>query len=419
MRKQGADFQEVRAEFGGVVKSISKSRKGVVGGIAAVAMLLAMSVPGWAQPQMSRDGSTWVETDSGTLPSAKTLRVSADVGSVTVETGGQAFRYTVRKRSFSSNEQEAKRLFENIRISTGREGDGVTLRLTGGGAMHGRFSTEIVVNVPREMETIKVDTRAGNIAVKSTTADVLLTTMGGNIYVDDSGDLRTDTMGGNTIIKNVSGDARVRSAGGNVSIGNVKGDLNLDTQGGNVDVNTISEGVLRTGGGCVTLSRSNGDVVVNTGGGTIQLGEIMGSAKAQTGGGNIRIGMSKGPVIASTGGGNIELWKVYRGAQVQTGAGAITVEFLGGKGAFSDSYLHTAAGDVVVYLSSGFSGSVRASSELASGRGISTDFPELVVHSEGGDYGPKTMFAEGSLNGGGPMLKVRTTIGQIAFRRSK
>jgi hypothetical protein len=129
--------------------------------------------------------------------------------------------------------------------------------------------------------------------------------------------------------------------------------------------------------------------------------------------------MSKGPVIASTGGGNVELWKLYRGAQVQTGAGAITAEFLGGKGAFGDSYLHTSAGDVVVYLTTAFSGSIRASSEMASGSGIRSDFPELRITSEGGDYGPKAMFAEGSFNGGGPVLKVRTTIGQIAFRRSK
>jgi hypothetical protein len=237
--------------------------------------------------------------------------------------------------------------------------------------------------------------------------------------VEDSGALKSETDGGNTIIKNVAGDASVQSGGGNVSIGTVKGKLVLNTDGGNVDVNTAGLAKIETGGGCITLWRSNGDADVRTGGGTIALGDVYGSTRAETGGGNIRVGMSQGPVIASTGGGNIELWKLHRGAQVQTAAGAITAEFVGGKGAFGDSYLHTSAGDVVVYLSTAFTGSVRASSEMASGSGIRSDFPELQITSQGGDYGPKTMFAEGNLNGGGPMLKVRTTIGQIAFRRSK
>ena len=385
-----------------------------------MAMLLAMAVPVWAQPQMSREGSTWVQTDSGTLPSARSLRVSADVGSITVDTHGQGLRYSVRIRSFSGSEQEARRQFDGFKVSSGKEGDAAVLRVVGGMMRHGRMQTEIVVSVPREMELIKVETRAGNIAVQQTTAKVQAMTHGGNINVEDASELKTETLGGNTIARNVSGDAVIESAGGNISVGTVKGKLQLVTQGGNVDVNTIGNGSIETAGGCITLWRANGDVIARTAGGTIALGDIYGSAKAETGGGNIRVGMAKGPVSAATGGGNIELWKLYRGAQVQTGAGAITAEFLGGKGSFGDSYLHTAAGDVVVYLSNSFSGSVRASSEMASGRGIvATDFPELVIHSEGGDYGPKTMSAEGSVNGGGALLKVRTTIGQIAFRRSK
>ena len=37
-------------------------------------------------------------------------------------------------------------------------------------------------------------------------------------------------------------------------------------------------------------------------------------------------------------------------AQVETGAGAITVQFVAGRNQFQDSFLHTAAGNVVVYL---------------------------------------------------------------------
>jgi len=61
-----------------------KSGKGMAGRIAVVAMLLAMTLPGWAQSQVSRDGNAWVETQSGTLQPGRSLRVSVDVGSVTI-----------------------------------------------------------------------------------------------------------------------------------------------------------------------------------------------------------------------------------------------------------------------------------------------------------------------------------------------
>lgn len=397
-----------------------ESGKGMAGIIAAVAMMLVLSLPGWAQSQVSREGSAWVETQSGTLQAGRSLHVNVDVGSVTIQTGGQSFHYVVRKRSFTSSEQEARRQFDVFRVTSAKEGDTTVLRVSSSASrFRNRFSADVVVSVPRDMDAIRVETHAGNVAVQATKAKLVLSTEGGNVSVEDGSDVRSETMGGNTTIKNVNGDAAVQSGGGNVSIGMVRGKLVLNTDGGNIDVNTVGTAKIETGGGCVTLWHSNGDADVRTGGGTIALGDINGATRAETGGGNIRVGMSKGPVIASTGGGNIELWKLFRGARVQTGAGAITAEFLGGKGTFGDSYLHTQAGDVVVYLSTAFSGSVRASSEMASGSGIRSDFPELRITSEGGDYGPKTMFAEGSFNGGGPMLKVRTTIGQIAFRRSK
>jgi hypothetical protein len=61
---------------------------------------------------------------------------------------------------------------------------------------------------------------------------------------------------------------------------------------------------------------------------------------------------------------------------------------------------------------------IRASIEVANGHRINSDFSEIKVSSEGGDYGPKTVTAEGNLNGGGPVLKVQTTTGDISFRRS-
>ena len=93
-------------------------------------------------------------------------------------------------------------------------------------------------------------------------------------------------------------------------------------------------------------------------------------------------------------------------------------KFVPSNGEHNDSVLETSAGDITVYLAPNVNISVRASIEVANGHNIRSDFPDIKVTTEGGDYGPKTVIAEGSLNGGGPVLKVRTTTGDIFFRRA-
>ena len=104
---------------------------------------------------------------------------------------------------------------------------------------------------------------------------------------------------------------------------------------------------------------------------------------------------------AETGGGSIELNDILS-ARAETGSGGIVAKFVTGSGERSDSVLETAAGDIIVYLSSSLNISIRASVDLANGHEIHSDFPDIRVTTEGGDYGPKTITAEGKLNGGGP-----------------
>jgi len=48
-----------------------------------------------------------------------------------------------------------------------------------------------------------------------------------------------------------------------------------------------------------------------------------------------------------------------------------------------------------------------------------TDFPEVKVTSEGGEWGPREIYGQGAINGGGPLLKIHTTAGNIELRRGK
>jgi len=160
-----------------------------------------------------------------------------------------------------------------------------------------------------------------------------------------------------------------------------------------------------------------GRVKASTGGGSINLGDIGGPADISTGGGSIRLTSAKGRVGANTGAGTIELYGVPS-AHVETGAGGITVKLINTGAERNDSMLETSAGDITVYIAPNVAISVRASVDLGNGHHITSDFNDIHIASEGDKWGPRSLHAEGNLNGGGPLLKVRTTTGDICFRRS-
>ena len=175
--------------------------------------------------------------------------------------------------------------------------------------------------------------------------------------------------------------------------------------------------VVEAGGGNVEIKRCVGRVKASTGGGSINLGDIGGPAEIDTGGGSIRLTSAKGRVGANSGAGSIELYGVPS-ARVETGAGGITVKFINIAGERSDSVLETSAGDIAVYIAADVALNVRASVDLGNGHHITSDFPDIHIPSEGDQWGPRTLNAEGKLNGGGPVLKVRTTTGNITFKRA-
>lgn len=250
---------------------------------------------------------------------------------------------------------------------------------------------------------------------------VELTSGGGNLHVDDIGaDVNAQTGGGTIDIGSVGGSLTLETGGGNIKIASVKGEIKAQSGGGSVVVLSGLQGaVLETGGGSIRVDKCSGRVKATTGGGSVDLGDIGGPAEIQTGAGSIRLASAKGRVEAQTGGGSIQL-DGATSVQAETSAGGIVVKLLSanaGAGSRGGSTLETSAGDITVYLANDIAISIRAQIEIASGHTIRSDFSDIHVSSEGGQWGPKTVMAEGQLNGGGPVLKVRTNSGNVSFRR--
>jgi DUF4097 and DUF4098 domain-containing protein YvlB len=391
--------------------------------VAALVLLLPLAVGQDTRPdgqtRVYQENGKWSRQITGSLPAAKNLRVKVDSGVVRVVGGAQpTINYIINNRSYASSEEKARREFDSYKISVYVRGDTAWVLGEWQGSRPGRSSSEFVINLPRNTDLVKVETEGGDLTATGVTGRVEGETGGGSIHLDDIGGvISAETGGGSIDVGAVGGDLTLRTGGGSIKVASAKGKINAETGGGSVVVESAMQGaVLETGGGSIEVQRCSGSLKATTGGGSIELGEIAGPVEIETGGGSIRLSSATGAVRAETGGGSITLNGVPA-ARAETGAGGIVVKFVSG-GERPDSVLETSAGDITVYLAPSLNVTIRASIDLANGHRIRSDFSEIRVITEGGEWGPGTATAEGNLNGGGPVLKVRTTTGDINFVRA-
>jgi DUF4097 and DUF4098 domain-containing protein YvlB len=230
------------------------------------------------------------------------------------------------------------------------------------------------------------------------TGKVDVATGGGDIRLDQIGGLVSASSGGGNIeIGKAGNDVSAATAGGNIHVDSAAGKVTANSGGGNLRIGEAKVMFLQTGAGWIQVSKCQGQIRAETGGGSIELNEILGTAQIESGGGGIKVGPIRG------------------GVRAETGSGPIVATLAGGK-AFTDSRLETTVGDITVYVPDGLGVTVRANVDVARGTGIRSDFPELKITSSN-NVGPREAFAEGSLNGGGPVLHVHTATGNIVFKR--
>ncbi len=372
------------------------------------------------EARVYREGSNWVQEMTGDLGAAKNLRVKLAAGSVRVQGGSQAgITYVIHRRSYRSSEQQARREFESYWINTSVKGDTAWIVAESGGRNR-RCADDFVINVPRNLESAKIDTGGGDVNTTGIAGRVDLESGGGNIHLDDiGGEVTAETGGGTIEVGSVGGDVSLQTGGGNIKVASAKGEIKAESGAGSVIVLSGLQGaVLETGAGSIRVDKCSGTVKATTGGGSVELGDIGGPAEIESGAGSIRLASAKGRVQAQTGGGSIQL-DGATSVQAETSAGGIVVKLVSsnGAGGRSNSSLETSAGDITVYLANDLAISVRAEIEVATGHTIRSEFSDIRVATEGGQWGPKTVTAEGQLNGGGPVLKVRTNSGNVNFRR--
>ena len=367
---------------------------------------------------ISREGDGWVQVITGTLAAARVLKVDTECGSIHINGGSQSgIQYMVRKRAMSGSEDSAKRQFEQFRISARSGGDTAVIEGHGGGSYR-RFSVEFTITVPKGTEVVNASTAGGSVQVNGVNGKVMAETSGGGITLADiAGPVSAETAGGSIDASNIAREVKLESQGGGIQMRTMHGRVSASTAGGSIDLADADQDVrLETAGGGITLRNVKGRVTAQTAGGSIEADNVAQGGTVETAGGSIRVSEC-GEMKATTAGGGIRLLKLRRGVRAETAAGPITAEFVGKSSDFTESSLSTSVGDVIVYLPADIHVTIRASIETAMGHKIRSDFPELKITSEGGQWGPKEVYANGQINGGGPLLKISTTMGNIELRK--
>src|ERR1035437_8666495 len=138
---------------------------GLAGVLALLAPLVFVSM-GWAQEtHVSREGGAWGQEVPGSLAAVTNLRVQVAMGSVKVRGGQQqGISYVVHTHFVNSSEQDARRQFEQYKITAYVKGD--TAWIVGdwqGGRRPRRFSGDFSVVVPRDIALLKLETEGGNV----------------------------------------------------------------------------------------------------------------------------------------------------------------------------------------------------------------------------------------------------------------
>lgn len=179
----------------------------------------------------------------------------------------------------------------------------------------------------------------------------------------------------------------------------------LRTSGGGITVGDLNAPVnARTSGGSVKLGKIGASVDAHTSGGSMSLDSATGEVKLATSGGSITVGRVEGPADLATSGGHIKIDSVVGELHAHTSGGSIRAAIAGPLK--NDCVLSTSGGSVKVNVDKAAAFRLDASTS-----GGSVDAGGLTITLEKSDHSRSRL--AGSVNGGGPLLKLRSSGGGI------
>lgn len=201
--------------------------------------------------------------------------------------------------------------------------------------------------------------------------------------------------------------------------------LKLETAGGHIHVAELGGEVqASTSGGGLRFARVKGPVIARTSGGSVEVQDGEGTQRYTTSGGRIEVAGGQGTLEASTSGGSVKVRDFAGPAELETSGGSITVSRVGGA-----VRAGTSGGSITAEVAAPVPGSLDLST---SGGGITVRVPETAAFqvdartSAGGCRSALPVAStgkvkpdrlEGTVNGGGPLMRLRTSAGSIRLEK--
>lgn len=201
-------------------------------------------------------------------------------------------------------------------------------------------------------------------------------------------------------------DVDLKTAGGAIDAASIAGRVELHTSGGGVEIADVDGDVdAHTSGGAMSARDIRGDVELNTSGGAIRARSISGDLKAETSGGGIRVDGVGGDASLETSGGSIGAEEIGGRLAAHTSGGPVRASFAAGNG--SGGTLSSSGGGITAVVDPAVALQIDAHS---SGGRVSVDLPITVRGSMTRNS------VRGELNGGGPLLKLRSSGGPVRLQ---
>lgn len=340
-------------------------------------------------------------------------------------------------------EEEAKRVLEACEESYSQTGARIVVegRTRPKRSVDSRFN----VTVPASF-TLDLSTSGGDISVDRVKGNTTLRTSGGDLeLLGTGGVVNAKTSGGDVVVRDAEGSVNAKTSGGDLELERIKGKLDAATSGGNIMLRYADKEVtLRTSGGDIEIFEVAGNVVASTSGGNVQVENTSGSVEVSTSGGDLILRDIKGALDGATSGGDIRAERLHAASTLKTSGGDVIVrELMASLDAATSGgnieveltltdfkkphglSLSSSGGDVELIIPEKLPAKIFAEIYLEGRWGvrerydISSDFPLKIERGEGERRSAEYIRGQGDINGGGDLITLKTSAGNIAIRKGR
>lgn len=338
-------------------------------------------------------------------------------------------------------ETEAKAVLEDLKSIYQQSGN--SIKVGAEGSYRSYMSSRFSVMLPTEFN-VNVSTKGGDVSVTDLKGSVEIGTSGGDIdLVKIDGKVNAKTSGGDVSVKQTTQDVNVKTSGGDIELIDVTGVVDAKTSGGDIEVrNNKAKVTAKTSGGDVTLVNVGAEVDASTSGGDIIVNGSKGNLNISTSGGDIELKNIEDVIDAKTSGGDIEASNVMNGIKAKTSGGDIDLDDIKGfieattSGGdveakmtltdFSKDHhvmLKSSGGEVVLYIPEKLPATIDATIKLSGYSwqeyDITSDFPLTIKREKNDkqDRRSEVITGQGKLNGGGDLIQLITSNGNIEIKK--